>query len=78
MKIVLQQDVMVATKDGRCDIRKAGEIVSVFHRMGRRLLYNRAAKWVGAEEGDPFWMPVPMMRAAIPERDKMIRSALNK
>lgn len=78
MKIVLLRDTYLATRDGRVDTFKTGQTVSVAHYIGRRLLMGRSAKWMCSEPGDPFWEPVETFRAAIPERDKMIRTAANK
>jgi len=78
VQILLVNELMVATKDGRCEMRKAGETLSVYHRVGRRLIHGRQAKWICAEDGDPRWIPIPGFRAVRPEHDKMIRSALNK
>lgn len=78
MQIVLLRDLMIPTRDGRCDMHKAGERLSVYHVTGRNAIYRRFAKWICPETGDPHWTPIPQFRAAIPEHDKMIRTAANK
>lgn len=84
MQIVLLRDLMIPTKDGRCEMHKAGERLSVYHVTGRNAIHRRFAKWICGETGDPpgpdghFWTPIAQFRAAIPQHDKMIRTAANK
>lgn len=63
MKIQLLKALVVPLKDGSIPVQhKAGEILSVYHRTGRRLIYSLQAKWVSGEEGDPLWTPVVFLR----------------
>jgi hypothetical protein len=78
MRIEMQCSLIVPTKDGQCIEHKPGAVISVYHRVGRRLIMAHSAKWVSPEPGDPAWTPVPFLRAAIPQRDKMSRGAYNK
>jgi hypothetical protein len=78
MKIEVIKDLTVACSDGIIRYSKPGEIVSVYHVNGRRLLYARMAKWIGREIFDPIWDPPAAMKAAIPQLDKMVRGAMNK
>jgi hypothetical protein len=78
MKIQILRDVTVADSTGKVVPRKAGEIVSVYHAHGHRLITHRFALWVDRESFDPYWEPIPMYRAAIPQQDKMMRKAHNK
>lgn len=79
MKIQMTADLIVALKDGSLPVmHKAGEILSVYHRIGRRLLYARQAKWIEREEGDPDWTPIENFRVAAPSHDKMVRGSTNK
>jgi hypothetical protein len=75
LKIQILRDVSVVDRDGRNLPRKAGEVVSVYHAQGHRLITHRFALWVAREDSDPYWDPIPMYRAAIPQRDKMIHKA---
>ena len=79
MKIILKRDIVVALKNGRTpEMHKAGEVLSVYHNIGRRLLLGQSAKWIEREDGDPFWVPIPQLRAGVPQQDKMLRQATNK
>ncbi len=78
MQIVLMQDLMIPTKDGTCSPHKSGERISVYHVTGVKVINRRQAKWICGENGDPSWTPIPQFRAAIPQHDKMIRTAVNK
>ncbi len=75
MKIQILRDVTVADSTGHVAPRKAGEIVSVRHAHGHRMITWRHALWVSREDFDPFWEPIPMYRAAIPQVDKMMHKA---
>ena len=59
---------------------KPGDEHSVFHILGRRLIYRRIALWVDREDFDPYWEPVDVFKAVkVPQVDKMIRkSVVNK
>jgi len=79
LKIQMLRDVNVVDRDGRNLPRKPGDIVSVYHMQGHRLITHRFALWVAREEFDPHWDPIPMYRAAVPKVDKMIhKAAVNK
>lgn len=78
MKIKLQRNLTVACTDGVLRECKPGDVVSVYHASGRNLLYRRLAVWVGREPFDPLWDPPALMKAVAPERDKMMRGAMNK
>jgi hypothetical protein len=78
MKIRINQNLQVACTDGQIRDCKPGDIVSVYHVNGRRLLYRRMAVWLGSEACDPLWDPPQFMKAAVPQHDKMVRNATNK
>jgi hypothetical protein len=78
MVISIIQDVTVTEKNGQQKVCRAGDTASVFHALGRRLIYSNHARWIGAEDNDPFWEPAPFLRASVPRKDTMIRKALNK
>lgn len=78
MKIQILRAVTISDRTGTVAERKPGEIVSVYHAQGHRLITHRIALWVSAESCDPFWDPIPLYRAAIPQTDKMLRKAHNK
>jgi hypothetical protein len=78
MKIHIIKEVTVTEKTGRVRECKVGDTASVYHVQGRRLIYGNFARWIGMEPSDPFWEPVPYLRAILPKHDTMIRKALNK
>ena len=78
MKIKVTRDLTVACSDGVIRDCRPGDLISVYHHNGRRLLYRRMAVWLGAEPFDPAWDPPEFMKLAVPQRDKMVRGAMNK
>lgn len=78
MKIRVEKEISITTKDGVTVPRRRGELLSVSHVVGLRWIRRRFATWVCAEDDDPFWEPAPGLRAVIPHTDRMIRSAPNK
>lgn len=78
MKIKVIQPLSVACTDGAVRYCRPGEVVSVYHTNGRRLLYARLAQWISRDTFDPAWDVPEFMKAAKPQHDKMLRSATNK
>lgn len=78
MKIRAMKELMAACSDGVVRDCKPGDVISVFHATGRRLLYRRMALWVGSEPFDVLWDPPASMKEARPQRDKMLRGMMNK
>jgi hypothetical protein len=78
MKINVIRNLTIACSDGAVRYCKPGDVISVFHVNGRRLLYSRMASWVARETFDPIWDPPEIMKAAVPQQDKMMRGMLNK
>jgi len=78
MKIKVIQPLTVACSDGVIRDCKPGDLVSVYHINGRRLLYRNMATWIASETFDPFWDPPAFMKEAAPQKDKMVRGAMNK
>ena len=78
MKLKITQPLTVACSDSTVRDCKPGDVVSVYHANGRRLLYRRMALWVGSEPFDPAWDPPPIFKMAVPQHDKMMRGVNNK
>jgi len=78
MKLKVIQNLTVACSDGEIKDCVPGDLVSVYHQNGRRLLYRRMAMWIGREPFDPAWDPPDFMKLSVPQHDKMMRGAMNK
>jgi hypothetical protein len=78
MKIKMNQPLTVACTDGIVRNCVPGDVVSVYHLNGRRLLYRRLADWICIEPLDPIWDPPAHLKMAVPRHDKMARGAMNK
>jgi hypothetical protein len=78
MKIKAVRDLIVACSDGAVRTCKPGDVISVYHVNGRRLLYSRMALWLEREPFDAAWDPPEAFKMAVPQQDKMVRGAMNK